>query len=83
MANVIENSLQREAISAVDRVPIERLPILIQFARFLSSPAYETSENNSGQDIALKRKRIAGSLKGKIMMADDFNETPDCFKEYL
>ena len=31
-----------------------------------------------------KTKRKLGALKGKLVyMADDFDETPDCFKEYL
>lgn len=30
-----------------------------------------------------KVKRTLGGLKGQIWMADDFDETPDCFKEYI
>ena len=31
-----------------------------------------------------KKKRKLGALKGKLIyMADDFDETPDCFKEYM
>jgi prevent-host-death family protein len=29
------------------------------------------------------RRRMYGDLKGKIWMADDFNDTPEDFKEYL
>lgn len=32
---------------------------------------------------AKKPKRTAGGLTGKFWMADDFDETPDCFKEYM
>ena len=40
------------------------------------------SEAQSSQaDVLAKRKKIGGILKGKITIADDFNETPDCFKE--
>ena len=28
-------------------------------------------------------KRIPGTLKGKIRMAPDFDDTPDWFKEYM
>lgn len=28
-------------------------------------------------------RRMPGVLKGKVWMSDDFDETPDCFKEYL
>ncbi len=30
-----------------------------------------------------KPKRTAGGLTGTFWMADDFDETPDCFKEYM
>ena len=30
-----------------------------------------------------KTKRSAGGLTGRFYMADDFDETPDCFKEYM
>lgn len=29
-----------------------------------------------------KSKRELGGLKGKVWMSDDFDETPECFKEY-
>ena len=29
-----------------------------------------------------KRKKLGG-MEGKIWMADDFNELPDCFEEYM
>ena len=33
--------------------------------------------------IAEKRRKNLGRLEGKIWMADDFNETPEEFKNYL
>ena len=30
-----------------------------------------------------KTKRTLGALKGKIWMSEDFDETPECFKEYI
>lgn len=31
-----------------------------------------------------KKKRVPGSAKGKVLwIADDFNETPDDFKDYM
>ena len=33
--------------------------------------------------IAEKRKRNLGWAKGKIWMADDFNDTPEDFKDYM
>ena len=77
-------TLQQQAVQAVDLVPEEKLQVLIEFARFLSvrqTPVDVSIEKK--EDITEKRKSIAGILKGKIWMADDFNETPECFKEYV
>jgi Protein of unknown function (DUF2281) len=35
------------------------------------------------ESIAEKRKKNMGWAKGTIWMADDFNETPEDFKDYL
>ena len=84
MIDTIDSSVYKEVIKAVDIVPLKKLPILLQFAKFLSSTS-DTSEvqSPSPADILAKRKKIGGILKGKITIADDFNETPDCFKEYV
>ena len=75
MVNVIDDSLQKEAISIIDSVPIEKLPILIQFTRFLSSPAYDSVDNyKNHQSMTARRKRISGRLKGKIWISNYFNE---------
>jgi len=48
---------------------------LIQKYQILSTPADET--------LIAKRKANMGRLDGQIRMADDFNETPEDFKEYM
>ena len=35
------------------------------------------------ESIAEKRRRNFGWAKGQIWMADDFNDTPEDFKDYL
>jgi len=35
------------------------------------------------ETVAEKRKKNMGRMKGEIWMADDFNETPEDFKDYL
>ena len=30
-----------------------------------------------------RQKRQAGGLTGEFWMSDDFDETPDCFKDYM
>ena len=71
-------TLQQRAIQAVQVLPDEKLPLLIQFASFLeSSPPISLDETHG------KAKRRIGRLKGKIRMAEDFNESPSEFKEYM
>ncbi len=84
MIDTIDSSVYKEVIKAVDIVPLKKLPILLQFAKFLSSTSDTPEVQLSSQtDVLVKRKKISGILKGKITIADDFNETPDCFKEYM
>ena len=33
--------------------------------------------------IEKKPKRKLGGLKGKIFMTEDFDKTPECFKDYI
>jgi hypothetical protein len=40
-------------------------------------------ETIDSESIAEKRRKNLGWAKGQIWMADDFNETPDDFKEYM
>ncbi len=53
--------------------------LFMEFLRFLKSgkPSADT------QQIGSKKYRIRGGLSGKVILADDFNETPQCFKEYM
>lgn len=47
----------------------------------LQDSCLNEKENNIGNDenLSAKRKLISGRLKGKINIAEDFNDTPDCF----
>ncbi len=38
---------------------------------------------NNEEDVAEKRRKNMGRLKGKIWMADDFKDTPEDFKDYI
>ena len=84
MYKTTESSLQEEAIHAIIVLPEDKLPIIIEFANFLNSSSNNFPvENGSTNNLGEKRKKIYGTLKGKIQIADDFDETPDCFAEYL
>ncbi len=84
MVKTVEQSLQKEIINEASILSEEKLRMLFQFAKFLSSSSYDQVRNETvNKDLIRKRKKIAGKLKGKIWMADNFNATPDCFKEYI
>lgn len=73
-------TLCQEAITAVRLLPEDKLPQLIQFVRFLNPSTKEKTEP------ALKpqneTRRTPGSFSGKVIMSDDFDDTPDCFEDY-
>ncbi|SEG45783.1 Protein of unknown function [Butyrivibrio sp. Su6] len=61
-----------ELIEEAKKLSEDNIPEVIDFIRFL----------NSKQDN--KKERQSNLLSGKLKyMADDFDETPDCFKEYM
>ena len=69
----------------MELLPEEKLPVLIDFARFLnqSDLTGRTVSFVDSSAISQRRREILGILKGQVHMAEDFNETPDVFKEYL
>ena len=77
-------TLQQEALYAVQLLPEEKLPALIAFARFLTqSDACLDTITPAADALKRKRRSAAGILHGQVRMSEDFNETPDVFKEYL
>lgn len=76
-------TLQQYALNVIERLPEEKILQVIQFAEFLSvNPKPKISvENKEVSEDGYRRK--PGVLKRKMVMADDFDETPDCFKEYM
>ena len=46
---------------------------------FIANKVNISSEKSSTKTT----KRSPGGLTGKFWMAEDFDETPDCFKEYM
>ena len=73
-------TLQQQAFQEIQALPDEKLPSLIQFARFLQ---WGFKTDNASSAKKQKPVRKLGRLKGEIWMADDFNETPLEFKEYM
>ncbi|MBQ9419610.1 MAG: hypothetical protein IJU31_04455 [Synergistaceae bacterium] len=64
-------TLREEAIEAVGKVPEAKLPMLIEFARFLDN----SSEKESEKKTAGRPIRQGGWIKGEVYMSSDFNDS--------
>ena len=63
---------------------VENQVNLFSFEEQLHLLAYIANKVSARSAVpAKKKKRTAGGLTGKFFMAEDFDETPDCFKEYM
>ena len=60
------------------KIPTRYMDQLLEYMDFL---LYKSAHDDDGDDLPVKR--VLGQFKGRIKMADDFDETPDCFKEYM
>lgn len=77
--------MNTETIDILNKLPLDKQLEVNDFIAFLSQK-YQNADvfRNSGDDAILKnRMAIAGRMKGKIWMADDFNDTPEDFKDYI
>ena len=73
---MLYNTLIQEAKD----LPEEIIAQTLIYMRFLRSQA---SGNASSQATASKKRSITPLADDFISIADDFDETPDCFKEYV
>ena len=75
-------TLQQQAMKEAELLSDEDLAQVIQFMGFLrfskSRKPFADIEQTDG-----KKYRTRGGLSGRVILADDFNETPECFKEYM
>lgn len=75
-------TLQQQVVKEAGLLSDEELVQVIQFIGFLRfSKSKKPSEDVQQTDS--KKYRTRGGLSGKVILADDFNETPECFKEYM
>ena len=70
-------TLEQEATRAIHNLPAESLRSLVDYANFLISRVDASEGRNKPY------RSIIGRSKGKVWLADDFNEIPDGFKEYV
>ena len=75
-------TLQQQVLKEAGLLSDEDLAQVIQFMGFLRvSKAGKSSADIQQTDS--KKYRTRGGLSGKVILTDDFNETPECFKEYM
>ena len=77
-------TLQQRAIDIIGRLPEDKIVQVVQFAEFLSFDVKsQTTKPYYKKGVENGQIRKPGILKGKVKMSDDFDETPECFKEYV
>lgn len=74
-------TLQQQALNVIESLPDDKLSQVIQFAEYLAekSKIVVPAQNEFVNEVGYVRK--SGVLKKKMVMSEDFNETPECFKE--
>ena len=66
-------------LEKVNQLPVEKQQEVEDFVEYLLGKYVVTDI----ESIVEKRKKNMGWAKDKIWMADDFNDTPEDFKDYL
>lgn len=74
--------MSNDVFEKVKQLPPEKQQEVEDFVDFLLSK-HPPANGMTPEEIGEMRRRNAGRLKGQIWMADDFNETPEDFKDYL
>ena len=70
--------------SSYKKISFHQTNHLHLFAEFLSFDKKPQREEAYSKEISKDGYiRKPGILKRKMVMADDFDETPECFKEYM
>jgi len=69
-------------LEKLQKLPPEKRQEVEDFLDYLLDK-YVTKDDVDMETIAEQRRKNAGRLRGQIWMADDFNETPDDFKDYM
>jgi len=70
-----------DILEQVNRLPLAKQQEIENFIHEIISKNDQADQD--GMSIAEMRKKNMGWAKGMVWMADDFNETPQDFKDYL
>jgi len=72
--------MSSDTIDKLEKLPPDKQKEVEDFVDYLLE---KYVSKNNGSSIAEQRRKNAGRFKGQIWMADDFNKTPEEFKDYL
>lgn len=75
-------TLQQQALNEITNLSEEDLFQVIQFVNFLRFSKLEQNPETR-ESVEGKKYRTRGGLSGKVILAEDFHEIPDCFKGYV
>lgn len=74
--------MSEDVLEQVKLLPPDKQQEVKDFIGYLVSK-YSISEQQEGESLAEVRRKNMGWAKGQICMANDFNETPEDFKDYM
>ncbi len=64
-------------IKEADGLSEDKIAEVVSFIQFLKT------KDNPSVTTEKRQFRTPGGLKGDCIMAEDFDDTPECFKEYV
>lgn len=70
-----------DVIEKIKQLPADKQKEVEDFVNFLASKYISGTE--AAETVENKRRSHIGRLHGKIHISDDFNNTPDDFRNYL
>lgn len=75
--------LQTELLETFNKLPEPLQQEVLHYAEFLAKKCKDLPENEQTPEEKPGKRGAFGILKGKIKMADDFDEPLEEFKEYM
>lgn len=75
--------LQTELLETFNKLPESLQQEVLHYAEYLAEKYKDLPENGQATEEKLGKREIFGIWKGKIKMADDFDEPLEEFKEYM
>ncbi len=76
---------KERAVDIISRMPEDKVYYVLQLLESIEGLTGKNSETDSVNISVNKNsgRKLGPLAGGLVFMADDFDETPDCFKEYM